>query len=128
MRMPLLAATDSFRAWLTGLGLAVLIWVLLFVPRGVGLFLVPLGFAALAIYSLAVRPRAFAASGVLLGTTPFLAWGVIDGLQKCARFNRGGPGGGCEADPTAQVAIAVAVYALALLVTAAAAWQARMRL
>lgn len=122
--MPLLASTDGFRAWAIGLGLAVLSWLLLFVPLGIGFYLVPLGFAALAIYSLAVRPRAFAASGVLLGTAPFLAWGVIDGLQKCARFNRG-PGGGCEADPTAQLAIATTAYALALLVTGVAAWQAR---
>lgn len=118
------ASTDAFRAWLVGVGLAALSWVLLFVPFGLGLYLLPLGFAALALYSLGVRPRAFAASGVLLGTAPFLTWGVIDGLQKCARFNRG-PGGGCEADPTAQLVIAATVYAVALLVTGVAAWQAR---
>lgn len=122
--MPLLGSTDAFRAWVIGLALAALSWLLLFVPFGIGLYLVPLGFGVLAIYSLAVRPRAFAASGVLLGTAPYLAWVLIDGLQKCARFNRG-PGGGCEADPTAQLAIATTVYAVALLVTGVAVWQAR---
>lgn len=125
--MPLLGSTNAFRAWVTGLGLAVLSWLLLFVPLGIGLYLVPLGFGALAIYSLAVRPRAFATSGALLGTAPFLAWGVIDGLQKCAKFNRS-PGGGCEADASAQIAIATAVYALALLVTGLAVWHARRNL
>ncbi len=122
--MPVLGSTDAFRAWVIGLGLAILSWLLLFVHLGIGLYLVPLALSALAIYSLAVRPRAFAGSGALLGTAPFLALGVIDGLQKCARFNRS-PGGGCEADPTAQLAIAVTGYVVALLVTGVAAWQAR---
>ena len=122
--MPLLGSTDAFRAWVVGLGLAALSWLLLFVPFGIGLYLVPLGFGALAIYSLAVRPRVFAASGVLLGTSAFLAWGLIDGLQKCARFNRG-PGGGCEAEPTVQLVVATTVYAAALLVTGIALWQTR---
>lgn len=122
--MPLLGSTDAFRVWIIGLGLAVLSWSLLFVPFGIGFYLVPLAVGALAIYSLAVRPRSFAASGVLLGTAPFLAWGLIDGLQKCARFNRD-PSGGCEADPTAQLAIATTVYGLALIATGLAAWHAR---
>lgn len=41
MRMPLLGSTDAFRAWVIGLGLAVLSWLLLFVPFGIGRLLVP---------------------------------------------------------------------------------------
>jgi hypothetical protein len=81
-----------------------------------------LPFAALASYSLTVRPRAFAASGALLGVAPFFAWGVIDGLQKRARFNRGGPSGGCEADPSAQLLATTFVYAAALIATGVAVW------
>lgn len=121
----MIASTDAFRAWCVGAALAVLtVWLPFRSPFGVGFYLVPLGFAMLALYSLTVRPRAFAASGALLGIAPFFAWGVIDGLQKCASFNRGGPRGGCEADPTAQLVLTAFVYSVALLVTGLAAWSA----
>ena len=122
----MLASTDAFRAWWIGVTLVALtVWLPFFIPFGIGFYLVPLGVATLALYTLTVRPRAFAASGVLLGIAPFFAWGVIDGLQKCAKFNRGGPSGGCEADPTAQVALTALVYGGALLLTGLAVWSAR---
>jgi len=90
MRFPVIASTNVFRAWSVGLALAVATsWLPFIMPFGVGFYLVPIGFVALTVYAIAVRPRAFAASGVLLGVAPLFAWGVIDGLQKCARFNRG---------------------------------------
>ena len=121
MRLPLLARVDPFRAWCVGVALAVATVVPPFATAS-AFYLVPIGFAVLALYSLTVVPRAFAASGVLLGVAPFFAWGVIDGLQKCARFNRGGPSGGCEADPSAQVMLTALVYAAALLTTGLAVW------
>jgi hypothetical protein len=124
--LPALWSTDPFRAWIVGLGGALATWSLLALPLGIGLALVPLLIGALAVYALTVRPRVSAASGVLLGTAPFLAWGVIDGLRRCARFNAS-PGGGCEADPSAQVAITVIVYALAVLATGVVVWRARPR-
>src|SRR3954467_15286179 len=99
-----------------------MVWLPLRIPIGAGFYLVPLGFAVLALYSLTVRPRAFAASGALLGLAPFFAWGVIDGLQKCASFNRAGLSGGCEADPTNQMVLTGAVYCLAPPPTGTAAW------
>ncbi len=122
----MIASTDAFSAWCAGVALAVLtVWLPFRIPLGFGFYLVPLGFAVLALYSLTVRPRAFAASGVLLGLAPFFAWGVIDGLHKCASFNRGGPSGGCEADPTDQLVLTGLVYSVALLATGLAAWSAR---
>ena len=128
MRFPVTASTTPFRAWLGGFALAAVVVSLpywsLFVrvpmPFAATFYLIPVGIAAVALYSLTVRPRAFAASGALLGVAPFFAAGVIDGLQNCAKFNRS-PGGGCEADPTAQVVIVVLVYAAALVATAVAA-------
>jgi len=126
MRFPVIASTNAFRAWSFGLALAAATsWLPFVMPFGVGSYLVPIGFGALALYSTAVRPRAFAASGALLGVAPFFVWGVIDGLQKCARFNRGGPAGGCEADPSAQLLVTALVSAAALLVTGLAVWSVR---
>ena len=133
MRLPLIARIDPFRAWCVGIALAVAtvllpfatLWFPLPMPLASAFYLVPIGFAVLALYSLTVEPRALAASGVLLGVAPFFAWGVIDGLQKCARFNRGGPSGGCEADPSAQVVLTALVYAAALLMTGLAVWSSR---
>jgi hypothetical protein len=130
VRLPSIASTTPFRAWASGLALAIALVCLpfaaLFVPLPMpfasAFYLVPVGFAALASYSLTVRPRAFAASGALLGVAPFFAWGVIDGLQKCARFNRGGPSGGCEADPSAQLVTTIVVYGAALIATGVAVW------
>ena len=130
MRLPLIASTSAFRAWWGGVALAIAVVCLPFatvllplpMPLASAFYLIPLGFAALALYSLTVRPRAFAASGALLGVAPFFAWGVIDGLQKCARFNRGGPNGGCEADPSAQLLATTFVYAAALIATGVAVW------
>ncbi len=111
MRFPVIASTSAFRAWSFGVALAIaLVWLPfapvvppLPMPFFAAYNLIPLSFAVLALYALAVRPQAFAASGALLGVAPFFAWGVIDGLERCARFNRGGPRGGCEADPTSQL-------------------------
>jgi hypothetical protein len=122
--LPSLWTTDPFRAWIVGAAGAVAAWSLLVAPFGAGLVLVPIAMGGLAVYAVTVSPRASAASGVLLGTAPFLAWGVIDGLQKCARFNVA-PGGGCEADPSAQVAITAIVYVFALFATGVAFWRAR---
>ena len=130
MKLPQLARVDPFRAWCIGVALALAtvvlpfatLWFPLPMPFAGAFYLVPVGFAVLALYSSTVEPRAFAASGVLLGVAPFFAWGVIDGLQKCARVNRGGPGGGCEADPSAQVVLTALVYAAALLMTGLAVW------
>lgn len=128
MRLPVIASTSAFRAWGVGLALAIALVCLPFatvllplpMPFASAYYLIPLGFALLASYSLTVRPRASAASGALLGVAPFFAWGVIDGLQKCARFNRGGPSGGCEADPSAQLLVTALVYIAALIVTGVA--------
>lgn len=128
MRLPLLARVDPFRAWWVGVALAAAVvlvpfstvWLRLPMPFASAFYVLPVGFAVLAVYSLTVAPRASAASGVLLGVAPFFAWGVIDGLQRCARFNRGGPSGGCEADPTTQVLLTALVYVAALLTTAMA--------
>lgn len=130
MRFPAIASTNAFRAWSVGLGLAIVVvclpfatlWLPLPMPFASAFYLIPVGFAVLALYSLTVRPRAFAASGALLGVAPFFAWGVIDGLQKCARFNRSGPSGGCEADPSAQLFLTTLVYVAALLATGLALW------
>ncbi len=93
MRLPLIASTSAFRAWSGGVALAIAVVCLPFatvllplpMPFASAFYLIPLGCAALVLYSLTVRPRAFAVSGALLGVAPFFAWGVIDGLQKCAR-------------------------------------------
>jgi len=135
MRFPVIASTSAFRAWSFGVALAIVLVCLPFaavlvplpMPFFATYFLIPVGFAVLALYSLAVRPRAFAASGVLLGVAPFFAWGVIDGLERCAWFNRGGPGGGCEADPTSQLMLTALVYGAALLVTGVAVWSSARR-
>jgi hypothetical protein len=129
LRLPLIASTSAFRAWSGGVALAIAVICLPFataflplpMPFASAFYLVPVGFAALASYSLTVRPRAFAASGALLGVAPFFAWGVIDGLQRCARFNRA-PSGGCEADPSSQLLVTAIVYVAALLATGAAVW------
>jgi hypothetical protein len=97
------------------------LFVPLRMPFASAFYLIPIGFALLALYSLTVRPRAFAASGALLGVAPFFAWGVIDGLQRCARFNRA-PSGGCEADPSSQLLVTAIVYVAALLATGLATW------
>jgi hypothetical protein len=128
MRFPVLASTSAFRAWWVGIALALasvclpLAAVLLPLPMPffATYYFIPVGFAVLASYSLTVRPRAFAASGALLGVAPFFAWGVIDGLARCARFNRGGPSGGCEADPSAQLLLTTLFYLAALLATGVA--------
>jgi hypothetical protein len=125
VKFPVIASTSAFRAWLFGVAVAVAtIWLPALIPTQWSFYLFPLAIAGLTLYSLTVRPRVFAASGVLLGVAPFFAWGVIDGLQKCARFNRGGPTGGCEADPSAQLLVTALVYGAALLVTGLAAWSA----
>jgi hypothetical protein len=129
MRFPVLASTSSFRAWSVGVASALasvclpLAALLLSLPMPffATYYFIPVGFAVLALYSLTVRPRAFAASGVLLGIAPFFAWGVIDGLQRCARFN-GSPGGGCEADPASQLLLTTLVYVAALIATGVAIW------
>jgi hypothetical protein len=129
VRLPAIATTTAFRAWSAGAALAIAVVIVplatallpLPMPFASAYYLIPLGFAVLALYSLTVRPRAFAASGALLGVAPFFAWGVIDGLQRCARFNRGGPSGGCEADPSAQLVLTAFVYAAALVATGIAA-------
>jgi hypothetical protein len=135
MRFPVIASTTAFRAWSIGAALAIVLVCLPFaavllplpMPFFTTYYFIPVGVAVLALYALAVRPRAFAASGVLLGVAPFFAWGVIDGLERCARFNRGGPSGGCEADPSAQLALTALVYGAALLVTGVAAWSSARR-
>jgi hypothetical protein len=135
MKLPVIASTTAFRAWWVGAALAIAVvlvpfatvWLPLPVSFAAAFYLTPLGFGVLALYALTVRPRASAASGVLLGVAPFFAWGVIDGLQRCARFNRGGPSGGCEADPSAQVLITALVYLAALLATGLAVWSSRDR-
>jgi hypothetical protein len=129
VRLPSIASTTALRAWAGGLVLAVALVCLPFaalfapvpMPFASAFYLVPVGFALLALYSLTVRPRAFAASGALFGVAPFFAWGVIDGLQRCARLNRA-PGGGCEADPSAQLLVTAIVYVAALLATGLALW------
>jgi hypothetical protein len=129
VRLPSIASTTPFRAWAGGLVLAIALVCLPFatlllplpMPFASAFYLVPAGFALLALYSLTVRPRAFAASGALVGVAPFFAWGVIDGLQRCARLNRA-PGGGCEADPSAQLLVTAIVYVAALLATGFALW------
>jgi hypothetical protein len=132
MRFPTITSMTPFRAWLLGLALAVLFILLPFagvlLPIGStfasAFYFVPVGIALLAAYAVLVRPRLFAASGVLLGAAPWLAWGIVDGLQRCARFNRS-PSGGCEADPSAQVTLAVIVYVAAVVVTGAAVRSSR---
>ena len=133
MTLPVLASTSAIRAWAVGVALALasvsLPLAALLLPLPMPFFatyyFIPVGFAVLAAYSLTVRPRAFAASGVLLGIAPFFAWGVIDGLARCARFNRGGPSGGCEADPSAQLLLMTLVYLAALVATGAAIWSSQ---
>ena len=125
MKFPVIAATSAFRAWLFGVAFAAAtIWLPVLLRTQWSFYFLPLAIAGLTLYSLTVRPRVFAASGVLLGVAPFFAWGVIDGLQRCARFNRGSPTGGCEADPSAQLLVTALVYAATLLVTGLAAWSA----
>ena len=125
-----------FRAWILGLALAVLFVLLPFarlvVPLGTSLFagafyFIPVGIAILAAYSLLIRPRLFAASGVLLGVAPWLTWGVINALQRCAQFNRN-PSGGCEADASAQVTLTAIAYVAAVVVTGAAIGSSRRSL
>jgi hypothetical protein len=135
MRFPVIASTTAFRAWSIGAALAIVFVCLPFaavilplpMPLFATFYFIPASFGVLALYAVAVRPRAFAASGVLLGVAPFFAWGVIDGLERCAKFNRGGPDGGCEADPTAQLVLTALVYGAALLVTGIAAWSSARR-
>jgi len=130
MRFPVIASTTTFQAWLLGAALAITLVCLPFaavvLPMPMPFFAtyygIHVGIAILALYAVTVRPRAHAASGVLLGVAPFFAWGVIDGLQRCARFNRGGPSGGCEADPSTQLLLTSLVYAAALLATGLALW------
>jgi hypothetical protein len=119
--LPVIASTSAVRAWGIGVALAfILFWLPFVLPFGLGSYLLLLGVVVLAVYALTVRPSTFAASGVLLGIAPSFAWGVIDGLQKCAKFNSR-PNGGCEADPSSQLLVTTVVYAAALLATAAAA-------
>ena len=87
MRLPTIATTSAFGAWIGGLALAVVIvWLPLVIPFGVGFYVVPLGVGALALYSLMVRPRAFAASGALLGLAAFavLFAGALVRLYRAA--------------------------------------------
>ena len=128
MHFPVLVSTTPLRAWVGGVAMAgttvllpfATLWLPALVRFGISFYLVPVGIAATAFYALLVRPTAFAASGALLGVLPFVAMGIIDGLQRCASFNRNGPSGGCEADPSAQLLILAFVYMAALVATACA--------
>ena len=125
MKLPTLASPGPFGAWSLGFAFAVAgTWLPLALPLGLGFDLVPLAAAGLALYCLTVRPRAVSTSGVLLGVLPLVAYGVIDGLLKCASFNRR-PSGGCEADPSAQLMLMSAAYLGAILFTGIALWQMR---
>lgn len=117
---------DPARAWVIGLGLSLLSVLAAFAPLGLGSYFLPIWFAVLVIFVAAVRPRAAAASGVLLGVSTLFAWGVIQGLEGCARFNRS-PNGRCEADPSAQLSVTALVFLCAVVATALAMWQARVR-
>ncbi len=119
MRLPELGATTPLRAWLTGATAALgLSWIALRGSFGLSFLAFPFAAAVLAAYALTVRPRAFAASGVLFGILPVFTWGLVDGLMRCVAVRRGG--GFCEADPSAQVAITIAAYVGTLAVTALA--------
>ncbi len=120
VKFPEFAATSPQRAWLLGLGgAAILTWIAVRWSF-VGL---PIAAVVLAVYALTVRPRPFAASGVLFGTLPLLTWGIVDGLMTSASFNRNG--GFCQSDPSAQVAIALAAYLATGAVTVIALRQIR---
>jgi len=119
MRLPELAATTPLRAWALGLAAAVALeWVAVRAPFGFSAAGLPLVVVVLVVYGLTVRPRLFAASGLLLGTLPLLTRGIFDGLMKCVAFNVNG--GSCQADPTAQVTIAIVAYLMTVFVTAMA--------
>ena len=129
MRFPIVVSTTPLRAWVGGLAVAAItvllpfssLWLPPLLRFGVSFYLVPVGIAATTLYAVTVRPMSFAASGALLGVLPFVAMGIIDGLQRCASFNRNGASGGCEADPTSQLLVLALVYAGALVATAFAA-------
>ena len=114
MNLPVAARLDPLRAWIFGVVLAPLLeYASLRLPYGLAL-----AAAVLVLYAFTVGPRPFAASGVLFGSLPVLAWGVLDGLLKCTAFNS--DHGSCSADASAQIAILVAAYLAALLLTAVA--------
>ncbi len=117
---------DPFRAWVIGFGLSLLSVLAALAPLGLGFYVLPVWFAVLVIYVAAVRPRAAAASGVLLGVSALFAWGVIQGLEGCARFNRS-PNGRCEADASAQLSVTLLVFLCAVAATALAMWAGRVR-
>ena len=111
MKLPELAVVSPSRAWGAGfVGALVLSVIAIRVPFGF-----VLAVAGLTFLALTVRPRAFAASGALFGVTPFIAWGILDGVMRCVGFNRAG--GFCEVDPTSQVTIAGIVFVTAVLTT-----------
>jgi hypothetical protein len=119
VKLPEVVATTPLRAWSLGLAAAVALeWVAIRTPFGLFALAVPLVVVLLVVYALTVRPRLFAASGVLLGTLPLLTWGIFDGLMKCVGFNANG--GSCQADPSAQVTIAIGAYVMTVIVTAMA--------
>ncbi len=117
VNLPEVVATTPLRAWSLGLAAAVALeWIALRSPFGP--LALPLVVVVLGVFAFTVRPRLFAAGGVLLGTLPLLTWGIYDGLMKCVAFNV--KGGSCQSDPSAQVTITIAAYVVTVIVTAMA--------